>query len=845
MKFKDLITNKKLLSVFLVFVISIGVFGVFDICFAEEQVIPTNLIEGGLLKMVGGLAQLIVWICGIILSQIIAAIISITSYNSFINEPDIINGWKIVRDLCNMFFVLILLVIAFATILKIESYNVKKLLPKLLIMAVLINFSRTICGLAIDFSQVIMLTFVNAFSDSGGQFTATLQVHKFLSASTDFSDLWTSSKDLNATNTLGSIFIAIGFMVVSTITMVAILIVFLMRMIMFWIYIVLSPLAFLLSSFPVGQKYAAQYWGEFTKYLINGPVLAFFIWLSLITVQNFDTSTLKTVMMECTTEIMCLPNFIGFLIAIGFLVGGLIVSQQIGGMGASWGANAVSGLKTRGLGLAKGAALAPLKGALKGAKNIGGWGLDKFSGAVGVDFNVVEGYKRVQAQMEKNKRDRKQKLRGKVLATADEEGGGVRSRLAHLSTGDLAWRNISNWRKNIKDEKEPFGKSGKWRTQQFEDIKQEQGKIEKLKEQRSRVLSDEDGAELVKSKEAKGNGLQILQKEIKHKEEIRDDESRGFDERDKAEQEIAILRKHESDVKEEIGKIEAQQKNVNPIEARRLDEAIKNSNSNIALKNDQLEKYKIEGMWEARKETDAALIQEQGRAADYTDNSQELGQMIVDAIKNGQQGLVSVIAKKMTRNGDYNEMQKALGLGTGREGMLGLAKILQTQGGFSQQGALGLVGEVGNLAKNIKHFGAFGATTMENGRWRESSDDEYEAAKYVEMSKVQIQAFARDTGRLGLGHYEKKEGDGDDWKHDEEHWVLDRSSIAILKDPSYAQHYDKKKGTANTSAVGHLALDVNVDVLEKNGATAVAANVAGRQNEAKIDPMAAIRSVKK
>lgn len=420
MRFKHLIkNNKKILSLLLIFVISIGVFGVFDICFAQEQAIPTNLIEGGLLKMVGGLAQLIVWICGIILSQIIAAIISITSYNSFINEPDIINGWKIVRDLCNMFFVLILLVIAFATILKIESYNVKKLLPKLLIMAVLINFSRTICGLAIDFSQVIMLTFVNAFSDSGGQFTATLQVHKFLSASTDFSDLWTSSKDLNATNTLGSIFIAIGFMVVSTITMVAILIVFLMRMIMFWIYIVLSPLAFLLSSFPVGQKYAAQYWGEFTKYLINGPVLAFFIWLSLITVQNFDTSTLKTVMMECTTEIMCLPNFIGFLIAIGFLVGGLIVSQQIGGMGASWGANAVSGLKTRGLGLAKGAAKLGAKAPL----GLAGWGARKLKAGTGVELRPTKIIAGIKEAFEDKKR--KEEIQGESKSAAALREGGI------------------------------------------------------------------------------------------------------------------------------------------------------------------------------------------------------------------------------------------------------------------------------------------------------------------------------------------------------------------------------------------------------------------------------------
>jgi len=74
-----------------------------------------------------------------------------------------------------MSFILILLIIAFATILRQESYS-KKLLPKLLIMAVLINFSRTIFGLLIDFSQVIMLTFVNAFSAGGGYFIKALEL---------------------------------------------------------------------------------------------------------------------------------------------------------------------------------------------------------------------------------------------------------------------------------------------------------------------------------------------------------------------------------------------------------------------------------------------------------------------------------------------------------------------------------------------------------------------------------------------------------------------------------------------------------------------------------------------
>ncbi|MBV5342926.1 hypothetical protein JZU68_04725, partial [bacterium] len=114
-------------------------------------------------EVVGGLLGLIIGGLGVILSLVMKALVMVAQYSEFIQAPAVKQGWVIVRDLCNMFFVLILLIIAFATILHQEKYDYKKWLPKLVLMAVMINFSKTICGLLIDFAQVIMLTFVNAF----------------------------------------------------------------------------------------------------------------------------------------------------------------------------------------------------------------------------------------------------------------------------------------------------------------------------------------------------------------------------------------------------------------------------------------------------------------------------------------------------------------------------------------------------------------------------------------------------------------------------------------------------------------------------------------------------------
>ncbi|MBI3273595.1 MAG: type IV secretion system protein [Candidatus Colwellbacteria bacterium] len=69
------------------------------------------------------------------------------------------NGWKIVRDVMNSFFVLILFIIAIATILQLESYAWKQLLPWFIIIALLVNFSFVLSGVVIDFSNVLGRTF--------------------------------------------------------------------------------------------------------------------------------------------------------------------------------------------------------------------------------------------------------------------------------------------------------------------------------------------------------------------------------------------------------------------------------------------------------------------------------------------------------------------------------------------------------------------------------------------------------------------------------------------------------------------------------------------------------------
>ena len=204
-------------------------------------------------------------------------VIEIASYNHYINAPAVGLGWVLVRDVTNMFFVVILMLIAFGTVLGIEQYEWKKMLMKFVLAAILVNFSRVICGVIIDAAQVFMMTFISGVAaTAGGNLVNALHMNDILS----FSNTASPAALSDTMNIVLSGMIAFVFSLVALIVIGAYLFMLVVRVIALWICIILSPLAFVLGVVPKFQSYATQWWTEFTNNVLSGPVLAFFLWLA-------------------------------------------------------------------------------------------------------------------------------------------------------------------------------------------------------------------------------------------------------------------------------------------------------------------------------------------------------------------------------------------------------------------------------------------------------------------------------------------------------------------------------------------------------------------------------------
>ncbi|MEW6610188.1 MAG: hypothetical protein AB1352_00965 [Patescibacteria group bacterium] len=413
-----------------------------------------NAAETMVASIITAIIYALVWVFGLLVTKsLIPILVMVASYNDFATEYGVQLGWTVVRDVSNMFFIVILLVIAVATIFKVESYSYRALLPKLLIMAVLINFSKMITGLFIDFAQIVMLTFVNSFRDiAGGNIVDATGIGNILSFTRKAVE---KGQDIESLKIFGALLLGLAITAITAGVLLVFILVLVFRVIMLWTLTVLSPLAYLLSSFPGGQKYASQWWEKFTSHLIVGPVLAFFLWLSFAIMNQGlftrrENSTFgkflageKVTIEEYNpygTEAGATDNLINFIIVIALLLGSLTLTQQLGVMGGQFAGQVSGKLQKLGVGAASLAFLkAPAVLAEKIHAGEAGWlaswkqdektGEIKRRGLAGIDLNPFHLPKRF---MESRKRKKeKEEVAAKMMSLELMKGDPKRGRVVN------------------------------------------------------------------------------------------------------------------------------------------------------------------------------------------------------------------------------------------------------------------------------------------------------------------------------------------------------------------------------------------------------------------------------
>jgi len=252
------------------------------------------------------------------------------------DNPIINVGWTLTRDLTNMAFVIVLAFIGLATALKLEQYRYQKLLPQLIFIALIINFSPVICGVVVDASNILTNFFVGQFSgmelfcqQSAAQ--ESLIINAFGGGLGNlfnpFSKIYPTLQALLMT----------GFNYWAALLFILFAFIFAGRYVAIWILVILSPIAFFASILPNTKGFFKQWWKWFLQWCFIGVTSGFFFYLGNHMLVRAHTM-IHAPAPETNVFASILVQFFHFAlpygIALGFLSMGLLLALKGSAVGA-------------------------------------------------------------------------------------------------------------------------------------------------------------------------------------------------------------------------------------------------------------------------------------------------------------------------------------------------------------------------------------------------------------------------------------------------------------------------------------------------------------------------------
>lgn len=198
------------------------------------------------------------------------------------NDNPIYEIWQKVRDLSNICFVLVFLLIIYSQITNtgLTNYSLKQMLPRLVIGAILVNVSYWLAGACIDISNVLGVSVQQFFTDVRNGLSGYDQLGD------DVSWIKVTGAVLAGGGTLGAVVIANGGIGASLTLLIPILvgvilaavvavIILAARQALITLCVIVAPLAFVGYVLPSTNKYFDKWKDIFLTMLLMFPIVSF------------------------------------------------------------------------------------------------------------------------------------------------------------------------------------------------------------------------------------------------------------------------------------------------------------------------------------------------------------------------------------------------------------------------------------------------------------------------------------------------------------------------------------------------------------------------------------------
>lgn len=190
-------------------------------------------------------------------------------------------SWRLMRDFANVAFIFVFLIIILSQItsIGINNYGIKRLLPKLILSAILVNISYILCAFAVDASNVVGHSIKGIFDAGTESIVVTPGNVLGNKENSDFVGLSTlTSLTLVGVGLSASWYAVLpflGFLLLSALGAVIITVVTLIiRQVLIILLIVIAPIAFVALLLPNTEDYFRKWRSLFQTLLLLYPIVA-------------------------------------------------------------------------------------------------------------------------------------------------------------------------------------------------------------------------------------------------------------------------------------------------------------------------------------------------------------------------------------------------------------------------------------------------------------------------------------------------------------------------------------------------------------------------------------------
>ncbi len=197
-------------------------------------------------------------------------------------ENGTFTAWSIMRTVANVVFAIVFLIIIFSqlTSMGISNYGVKKMLPRLIIAAILVNLSFFISQLAVDISNILGFSIKDLFDGMTAKVANTTAPNSLLSNSFNTTGGLSGIAGIVLATAIvgfgGYILITAFLPIVLAAVLALVMIMFILvaRQAIIILLIVISPLAFVAFILPNTEKLFTQWRKILTSMLLLFPIIA-------------------------------------------------------------------------------------------------------------------------------------------------------------------------------------------------------------------------------------------------------------------------------------------------------------------------------------------------------------------------------------------------------------------------------------------------------------------------------------------------------------------------------------------------------------------------------------------